>query len=44
MNQTNFPRQGAAYMVLAGIAFAGANAITWTVTYKMGFKPQSDAF
>ena len=44
MNQTNFPLQGAAYMVLAGIAFAGANAITWTVTYKMGFKPQSDAF
>jgi len=31
-------------MVLAGMAFAAANAITWTVTYKLGFKPQSDAF
>ena len=38
------PMLGALYMVLAGIAFASANAVTWTVTYKMGFKPQSDAF
>ena len=45
MNQTNLnPVKGAIFMVLAGVAFAGANAITWTVTYKMGFKPQSDAF
>lgn len=38
------PLLGALYMVLAGIAFALANAVTWTVTYKMGFKAQSDAF
>lgn len=38
------PMLGALYMVLAGVAFASANAVTWTVTYKMGFKPQSDAF
>ena len=45
MNQSNIaPLRGAAFMVLAGVAFAAANAITWTVTYKMGFKPQSDAF
>ncbi len=45
MNQTNIaPLKGALFMVLAGVAFAAANAITWTVTYKMGFKPQSDAF
>lgn len=45
MNQTTQnPLKGALFMVLAGIAFAAANAITWTVTYKMGFKPQSDAF
>ena len=45
MNQTTLtPLKGALFMVLAGIAFAAANAITWTVTYKMGFKPQSDAF
>jgi drug/metabolite transporter (DMT)-like permease len=36
--------KGAGYMVLAGIFFALANAVTWTVTYKMGFKAQSDAF
>jgi drug/metabolite transporter (DMT)-like permease len=36
--------KGAGYMVLAGICFALANAVTWTVTYKMGFKAQSDAF
>ena len=45
MSQTSpSPLRGALFMVLAGIAFAAANAITWTVTYKMGFKPQSDAF
>lgn len=45
MSQTSpFPLRGALFMVLAGMAFAAANAITWTVTYKMGFKPQSDAF
>ncbi len=43
MNQTN-SYKGAAFMVLAGICFALANAVTWTVTYKLGFKPQSDAF
>ena len=42
--QTQYPLRGAMFMVLAGIAFACANAITWTVTYKMGFKAQSDAF
>ena len=42
MNQTSY--KGAAYMVAAGVMFALANAITWTVTYKMGFKAQSDAF
>lgn len=36
--------KGAGVMVLAGICFALANAVTWTVTYKMGFKAQSDAF
>jgi S-adenosylmethionine uptake transporter len=36
--------KGAGFMVLAGICFALANAVTWTVTYKMGFKAQSDAF
>jgi drug/metabolite transporter (DMT)-like permease len=36
--------RGAGYMVMAGICFALANAVTWTVTYKMGFKAQSDAF
>jgi drug/metabolite transporter (DMT)-like permease len=38
------PLKGALFMVLAGVAFAAANAITWTITFKMGFKPQSDAF
>ena len=41
MNQN---MKGAGFMVLAGISFALANAVTWTVTYKMGFKAQSDAF
>ena len=45
MNQPNqYPLKGAMFMVLAGMAFAAANAITWTVTYKLGFKAQSDAF
>ncbi len=45
MNQTTQnPMKGALFMVLAGMAFAAANAITWTVTYKMGFKAQSDVF
>ena len=44
MNQLNQPLKGALFMVLAGMAFAAANAVTWTVTYKMGFKAQSDAF
>lgn len=40
---------GAVYMVLAGIAFAGINVITQTVTGDpsyggLGFKPTSDAF
>lgn len=43
MNQTT-KLKGAMFMVLAGICFALANAVTWTVTYKLGFKPQSDAF
>jgi drug/metabolite transporter (DMT)-like permease len=36
--------KGAGFIVLAGVCFALANAVTWTVTYKMGFKAQSDAF
>jgi drug/metabolite transporter (DMT)-like permease len=36
--------KGAGFMVVAGLCFALANAVTWTVTYKMGFKAQSDAF
>lgn len=43
MTQTK-PLMGALFMVLAGFCFAAANAVTWTVTYKLGFKPQSDAF
>ncbi len=43
MNQSNLYK-GAGFMVLAGICFALANAVTWTVTYKLGFKAQSDAF
>lgn len=45
MTQSNArPILGAFYMVLAGICFALANAVTWTVTYKLGFKAQSDVF
>jgi S-adenosylmethionine uptake transporter len=48
MNQTTFLK-GAAYMVLAGICFAAANAITFVITSSadyggLGFKPQSDTF
>ena len=42
MNQTNL--KGAAFMVLAGVAFASANAITFVITAQLGFKPQSDTF
>jgi drug/metabolite transporter (DMT)-like permease len=31
-------------MVLAGIAFAIVNALTFVITSQLGFKPQSDAF
>lgn len=43
MNQTNLLK-GAAFMVLAGICFAAANAITFVITAQLGFKPQSDTF
>ncbi|MFA9232098.1 MAG: DMT family transporter [Microgenomates group bacterium] len=48
MNQSNFLK-GAAYMILAGICFAAANAITFVITSSaeyggLGFKPQSDTF
>lgn len=47
MNQTNL--KGAAYMVLAGICFAAANAITYHITAPgdwggLAFKAQSDTF
>ena len=42
MNQSNL--KGAFYMVLAGMAFAAANAVTFKVTAFLGFKSQSDAF
>lgn len=38
------PLQGAAFMVLAGLCFAAANAVTFKVTAFLGFRPQSDAF
>ncbi len=53
MNQISLPRNramlGALYMVLAGIAFAVINAITFVITASadfggLGFKPQSDTF
>lgn len=48
MNQSNFFK-GAAYMVLAGMCFAGVNAITYVITASpdyggLGFKAQSDTF
>lgn len=50
MNQLAFPAmnsgafRGALYMVLAGICFAMANAITFVITNQLGFKAQSDTF
>ena len=50
MNQLSFPAmnsgafRGAAFMVLAGVCFAAANAITFIITAQLGFKPQSDTF
>ena len=53
MDQISLPRNramlGALYMVLAGIAFAVINAITFVITASadfggLGFKPQSDTF
>lgn len=45
MNQTHpDPVKGALFMILAGIAFALANALTQIVTFHLGFKPQSDTF
>lgn len=48
MNQTNFYK-GAAFMVMAGICFAAANAITYHITAPgdwggLGFRAQSDTF
>ena len=50
MNQLSLPAmnsgafRGAAFMVMAGICFAAANAITFIITAQLGFKPQSDTF
>jgi drug/metabolite transporter (DMT)-like permease len=50
MNQLSFPAinsgafRGALYMVLAGVCFAIANAITFVITAQLGFLPQSDTF
>ncbi len=50
MNQFSLPAmtsgafRGALYMVLAGICFASANAITFIITAQLQFKPQSDTF
>jgi drug/metabolite transporter (DMT)-like permease len=35
---------GPLFMILAGIAFAVINAITFVITAQLGFKPQSDTF
>lgn len=43
-SQTSRAWKGALYMVLAGIAFAAANVLTQIVTFKLGFKAQSDTF
>lgn len=48
MNQFNLVK-GAAFMVLAGICFAAANAVTYVITASpdyggLGFRPQSDTF
>lgn len=42
-SRTN-PLKGAALMVLAGLAFALANALTQIATFQLGFKAQSDTF
>lgn len=50
MNQFTLPTlssgafRGALYMVLAGVCFATANAITFVITAQLGFLPQSDTF
>ena len=50
MNQFRLPAmnsgafRGALYMVLAGVCFATANAITFVITAQLGFLPQSDTF
>ena len=50
MNQFTLPAlssgafRGALYMVLAGVCFATANAITFVITAQLGFLPQSDTF
>ena len=43
MNQSN-NLKGALYMVLAGVCFATANAITFIITAQLQFLPQSDTF
>lgn len=40
----NQPLKGAFFMVLAGICFAIANAITFIITAQLQFLPQSDTF
>lgn len=40
----NKPLKGAFLMVLAGICFAMANAITFIITAELQFRPQSDTF
>lgn len=40
----NKPLKGAFLMVLAGICFAMANAITFIITAQLQFRPQSDTF
>lgn len=50
MNQFTLPAmnsgavRGALYMVLAGVCFATANAITFIITNQLKFLPQSDTF
>ena len=50
MNQFTLPAlssgafRGALYMVLAGVCFATANAITFVITAQLQFLPQSDTF
>ena len=40
----NQPLKGAFFMVLAGVCFAVANAITFIITAQLQFLPQSDTF